>query len=130
MTDQLQHFYQAIGTIQGTLSLDGPHPILTVGDWDYPAYASKVVRRKHQPGQVQNFRVYPCVRHKQLTFQLVNVVDLPPTFVTLNGCWELYKDKPHFVIYRNGVLPPGDRFYRNLVPVFWDDAPPADGQLW
>jgi hypothetical protein len=39
-----QYFYQAIAIIRGQLKLDGPHPILTIGDWDYPAYASKVVR--------------------------------------------------------------------------------------
>jgi hypothetical protein len=130
MSDQPQHFYQAIAILQGQLKLDGSHPILTIGDWDFPDYASKVVRRKHQTGRVQNFRVYPCVRHKQLAFQLVNVVDSPPTSVTLNGCWELHKDVPHFIIYRNGELSPGDRFVRNLVPVFWESAPPADGQFW
>jgi hypothetical protein len=130
MSDQPQHFYQAIAILSGQLKLDGTHPILTIGDWDYPAYASKVVRRKHQPGQVQNFRVYPCVRHKQLAFQLVNVVDSPPTAITLNGCWELHKDVPHFIIYRNGELSPGDRFVRNIVPVFWENAPPAEGQFW
>jgi hypothetical protein len=130
MHDHSQHFYQAIAILQGQLKLDGSHPILTIGDWDFPAYASKVVRRKHQPEQVQNFRVYPCVRHKQLAFQLVNVVDSPPTAITLNGCWELHKDMPHFIIYRNGELSPGDRFVRNLVPVFWLDAPPADGRFW
>jgi hypothetical protein len=125
-----QHFYQAIAIIQGQLKLDGPHPILTIGDWHYPAYASKVVRRKHQPGQVQNFSVYPCIRHKHPAFQLVNVVDLPPTSLKLNGCWELHKGVPHFAIYRNGVLNPGDHFYRNLVPVVWENAPLADGQFW
>ncbi len=130
MTDQSQRFYQAIAIIQGILSLDGSHPVVTVGDAVFPAYASKVVRRKHQPGQVQNFRVYPCIRHKQPAFQLVNVVDLQPTIIKLNGCWELQKGAPHFAIYRNGVLNPGDRFCRNLVPVVWADAPPADGQFW
>jgi hypothetical protein len=130
MTDHTQHFYQAIAIIQGQLTLDGSHPILTIGDWDYPAYASRVVRRKHQPGQVQNFRVYPCVRHKKLAFQLVNVVESAPTPVTLNGCWELHKDVPHFMIYRNRELSPSDRFVRNLVPVLWENAPPADGQFW
>jgi hypothetical protein len=130
MTDHTQRFYQAIAIIQGILSLDGSHPVVTVGDAVFPAYASKVVRRKHQPGQVQNFRVYPCIRHKQPTFQLVNVVDLQPTAIKLNGCWELHKGEPHFAIYRNGVLNPGDHFCRNLVPVVWEDAPPADGQFW
>jgi hypothetical protein len=130
MPDQTQHFYQAIAIIQGILSLDESHPVITVGDVTFPAYASKVVRRKHQPGQVQNFRVYPCIRHKQPAFQLVNVVDLSPTPLKLNGCWELHKGVPYFAIYRNGVLPLGDHFYRNLVPVVWEDAPLADGQFW
>ncbi len=130
MNDQSQHFYQAIAIIQGILSLDGSHPVVTVGDAVFPAYASKVVRRKHQPGQAQNFRVYPCIRHKQPAFQLVNVVDLQPTPLKLNGCWELHKGAPYFAIYRNGVLNPGDRFCRNLVPVVWEDAPLADGQFW
>ena len=131
MTDPNQRFYQAIAIIQGTLLLDGSHPVVTVGDAVFPAYASKVVRRKHQPEQVQNFRVYPCIRHnKQPAFQLVNVVDLQPTPLKLNGCWELHKGAPYFAIYRNGILNPGDHFYRNLVPVVWEDAPLADGQFW
>ena len=130
MSDPSQHFYQAIAIIQGVLELDGSHPVITVEDAVFPAYASKVVRRKHQPGQVQNFRVYPCVRHKQPAFQLVNVVEEPATSITLMGCWELHKDVPYFAIYRNGVLNPGERFFRNLVPVIWDEAPQADGQFW
>jgi hypothetical protein len=130
MMVQPQYFYQAIAIVQGILSLDGSHPVVTVGDAVFPAYASKVVRRKHQPEEVQNFRVYPCIRHKQPAFQLVNVVDLQPTAIKLNGCWELHKGAPHFAIYRNGVLNPGDRFCRNLVPVVWEDAPPTDGQFW
>jgi hypothetical protein len=130
MTDPPQHFYQALAIIQGILSLDGSHPEIAIDDTVFSAYASQVVRQKHQPGRVQNFRVYPCIRHKQPAFQLVNVVDLPPTPIKLNGCWELQKGVPHFAIYRNGVLNPGDRFYRNLVPVLWKDAPPADGRFW
>jgi hypothetical protein len=56
MADPSPHYYQAIATIQGELILDDPHPVIVVGD--------STVRRKHQPGQVQDFRVYPRLRHK------------------------------------------------------------------
>lgn len=76
MTNQSQCFYQAIAIIQGILSLDDTQPVVTVDDAVFHTYAAKVVRRKLQSGQVQNFRVYPCIRHKQPAFQLVNVLDL------------------------------------------------------
>jgi hypothetical protein len=122
--------YQAIATIQGTLSLDGSHPVLDVEGMSFPAQASTVVRSKHQPGQVQNFRVYPRILNGQIGFQLVNILGSPPTPVTLMGCWELHQGLPYFGIYRNEVRNPRDRFGRTLVPVVWDDAPPADGQFW
>jgi hypothetical protein len=53
MTDQPERFYKAIAIIQDMLSLDGSHPAVTVGDAVFYTYASKVVRREHQPGQVQ-----------------------------------------------------------------------------
>jgi hypothetical protein len=53
MTDQPERFYQVIAIIQGMLSLNGSHPAITVGDAVFSTYASKVVRRKHQPGKVQ-----------------------------------------------------------------------------
>jgi hypothetical protein len=130
MTDPPKHFYQAIAVIQGDLLLDDTHPVLVLGNAPFPAYAGKLARKKHQPGQVQNFRAYPCIRHKQIAFQLINVVDSPPTPITLNGCWELHKSKPYFVVYRNEILFPGRQVHRSLVPVVWEDAPPADGQFW
>jgi hypothetical protein len=123
-------YYQAIATIQGTLSLDGTYPVLDVEGMSFPAQASTAVRSKHQPGQVQNFRVYPRIFNRQVGFQLVNILTTPPTPLTLRGCWELHQGLPYFSIYRNEVRNPRDRFGRTLVPVVWDDAPPADGQFW
>ena len=130
MTDPSLHRYQAITIIQGELVLNGDHPVLDMGGSTFPVYASKVVRKKHQPGQVQNFRVYPCVRHKQTAFQLVNVVETPPTPLTLHGCWELHKGSPFFIIYRNEILFPGHQILLSIVPVVGESAPPADGQFW
>jgi hypothetical protein len=130
MNDQSNHHYQAIAILQGTLSLDETRSTLTVGESVFPAFVSKTVCKKHLPGQKQNFRAYPCIRHKQAAFQLVNVVDTPPTPITLNGCWELHKGKPYFVIYRNEILSPSRHPLHSFVPVYWQDAPPADGQFW
>jgi hypothetical protein len=123
-------YYQAIATIKGTLSLDGSHPVLDVEGMSFPVQASTLVRSKHQPGQVQNFRVYPLILHRQAGFQLVNILSTPPTPMKLMGCWELHQGLPYFGIYRNEVRNPRDRFGRTLVPVVWNDAPPADGQFW
>jgi hypothetical protein len=123
-------YYQAIAIIQGTLLLDGSHPVLDVEGMSFPAQASTVVRSKHQPGQVQNFRVYPRILNRQAGFQLINIISTPPTPLTLKGCWELHQGLPYFGIYRNEARNPRDRFDRTLVPVVWDDAPPADGQFW
>ena len=109
--------------------LDGAHPVLVTNGSTFPVYASKTVRKKHQPGQVQNFRVYPCVRHKQTAFRLVNIVETEVTPITIRGCWELHKGSPYFVIYRNELFP-GHQVLRNLVPVVWENAPSADGQFW
>jgi hypothetical protein len=123
-------FYQAIAIIQGTLSLDGAYPVLTVGGHSFAAYVSVIARSKHQPGEVQNFRVYPCMRNRRKTFLVINVVDSQPTPIILKGCWDLYLDFPYFIIYRNKNTNPRDRLERNLVPVLWDEAPLPDGKFW
>ena len=132
MTDSTppSRYYQAIATIQGTLSLDGSYPVINIVGLDFPAQASQAVRRNHQPGQVQSFRVYPGILNRQVGFRLINIVDTPPTPLTLMGCWELHQGLRYFGIYRNEIRNPRDRFGRTLVPVVWDDAPPPDGQFW
>ena len=129
MTESSPHFYQAIATLRGTLSLDDTRSTLTVGESSYLAYATKTVRKKHWPGKEQNFVAYPCLRQKQLAFQIIKVVTSPETRILLHGCWELHKDIPYFIIYRNEIHNQSD-VKRCLVPVVWADAPAADGQFW
>ena len=129
MTDASPHFYQAIATLRGTLSLDDTRSTLTVGESSYLTYATKTVRKKLWPGKEQNFVAYPCIRQKQLAFQLIKVVTAPETRILLHGCWELHKDIPYFIIYRNEIHNQSD-VKRSLVPVVWADAPAADGQFW
>ena len=129
MTDPSPHFYQAIATLRGTLSLDDTRSTLTVGESSYLAYATKTVRKKHWPGKEQSFVAYPCIRQKQLAFQIIKVVTSPEPRILLHGCWELHKDIPYFIIYRNEIHNQSD-VKRSLVPVVWADAPAADGQFW
>ena len=129
MTESSPHFYQAIATLRGTLSLDDTRSTLTVGESSYLAYVTKTVRKKHWPGKEQNFVAYPCLRQKQLAFQIIKVVTSPEPRILLHGCWELHKDIPYFIIYRNEIHNQSD-VKRSLVPVVWADAPAADGQFW
>ena len=129
MTDPSPHFYQALTTLRGTLTLDDTRSTLTVGESSYLAYATQKVRKKHWPGKEQNFVAYPCLRQKQLAFQIIKVVTSPEARILLHGCWELHKDIPYFIIYRNEIHNQSD-VKRSLVPVVWADAPAADGQFW
>ena len=129
MTNSSQHFYQAIATLRGTLTLDDTRSTLTVGESSYLAYVTKTVRKKHWPGKEQNFVAYPFIRQKQLAFQIIKVVTSPETQILLHGCWELHKDTPYFIIYRN-QLNHTSEVHRSLVPVVWADAPVAYGQFW
>lgn len=132
MSEQSQQsrLYQAIGVVEGVLDLSTESPTLTVAQTSFPASVSKQVRRKHQPGQVERFRVYPGRTKGQLSFRVLARTNLPATTFTLKGCWELHQDAAMLVIYRNSIYFQGDRRLRNLVPVDWGNAPPTDGQYW
>jgi hypothetical protein len=59
--------YQAIGIIGGTLELmQPPYSNLVVGDYTYPVTVSRKAEVKHEPGQLQNFKVYPLVTEGRL----------------------------------------------------------------
>ncbi|HEY9823914.1 MAG TPA: hypothetical protein V6D19_00585 [Stenomitos sp.] len=130
MSDPPSLSYQAIATVQGQVELGESHATLTIGDAVFAAFASPSVRKRLVPDTVQTFRVYPRLWRSQLAFDIRKVVDGPALPVILNGCWGLSRDVPFFIIYRNELLHPGDRKLQTLVPVVWEDAPPADGQFW
>jgi hypothetical protein len=48
----------------------------------------------------------------------------------LKGCWEIRKDKPCMVVYRNELLHENDRHFETVIPVVWEDAPTPDGQFY
>jgi hypothetical protein len=122
--------YQAIGIISGILELtEGGQSSVLVGEQTYFVTFSPKVREKHQPGQLQNFKIYPAMREKELGFRLRIVTQTTPreSGIILKGCWEIHEEEPRLVIYRNfrtrctGIT---------VLPLIWEEAPVADGKYW
>jgi hypothetical protein len=125
-----QHFYQAIGVVEGILEIDDSNNTLTIGDKSFSVAVANAVRKKHQPQQTQYFRVYPSLKKGQTAFKIVSVVDFTPTNFTLKGCWELHQEEAFLAVYRNDISFQGERNLRSLVAVIWENAPEPDGQFW
>jgi hypothetical protein len=122
--------YQALGIISGILELtEGSQSSVLVGEQTYFVTFSPKVREKHQPGQLQNFKIYPAMREKELGFRLRIVTQTAPreSGIILKGCWEIHEEEPRLVIYRNfrtkstGIT---------ILPLIWEEAPVADGKYW
>ncbi len=130
MTEPQQHFYQAIATIDGILTLDGSNSSLSAGGSDFPVIVAKKVRQRHKPGEVQCFFVYPMYRRGQPAFKINNIVARAPEPIIIKGCWELNDNSPCMVVYRNALIHGSDKNLKNVFPVVWENAPDADGQFW
>ncbi len=122
--------YQAVGIISGILELtEGGQSNVLVGEQTYFVTFSPKVREKHQPGQLQNFKIYPAMREKELGFRLRIVTQTAPREpgIILKGCWETHEEEPRLVIYRNfrtrdtGIT---------ILSLIWEEAPVADGKYW
>jgi hypothetical protein len=122
--------YQALGIISGILELtEGGQSSVLIGEQTYFVTFSPKVREKHQPGQLQNFKIYPAMREKELGFRLRIVTQTTPreSGIILKGCWEIHEEEPRLVIYRNfrtrctGIT---------VLPLIWEEAPVADGKYW
>jgi hypothetical protein len=122
--------YQALGIISGILELtEGGQSSVLIGEQTYFVTFSPKVREKHQPGQLQNFKIYPAMREKELGFRLRIVTQTTPreSGIILKGCWEIHEEEPRLVIYRNfrtrctGIT---------ILPLIWEEAPVADGKYW
>jgi hypothetical protein len=130
MTEPQQHFYQAIATIEGILTLDGSNSSLSAGGSDFPVIVAKKVRQRHKPGEVQCFFVYPMFKRGQPAFKINNIVARAPEPIIIKGCWELNDNSPCMVVYRNELIHRDDKNLKNLFPVVWENAPEVDGQFW
>jgi hypothetical protein len=124
------HYYQAVATVQGELTLDGPDSALSVADSSFPAVVTRKVRKRYKPWLIQRFVVYPTIKKGQPALRVNNIVDRPIHPMILKGCWETRKDKPCMVVYRNELLHENDRHFETVIPVVWEDAPTPDGQFY
>jgi hypothetical protein len=122
--------YQALGIVSGILELTEEHySSLLIGEQTYFATVSQKVRKKHQPGQLQNFKIYPAIREGKLGFSLRAVTQKAPreAGILIRGCWEIYGEEPQLVIHRNLRT---RRATPTALPLIWKKAPIADGQYW
>jgi hypothetical protein len=122
--------YQALGIVSGILELTEDHySSLLIGEQTYFATVSPKVRKKHQPGQVQNFKIYPAIREGKLGLSLRAVTQKAPreAGILIRGCWEIYGEEPQLVIHRNLRT---RRATPTALPFIWKEAPVADGQYW
>ncbi len=125
--------YQAIGIISGVLELmQPPYSNLVVGDHTYLVTVSRKAEAKHEPGQLQNFKVYPLVTKGKLGFSLLRVIKEAPekSGMTLKGCWVMYEEEPRLIIYRNNNNNNRDRDSKTVLQLMWEEAPVADGKYW
>jgi hypothetical protein len=130
MPDRRTHYFQAVATVQGELTLDGPDSSLAVADSSFPVVVTRKARKRHKPWLIQRFFVYPTIKKGKPALRVNNIVDRPIHPMILKGCWEIRKDKPCMVVYRNELLHENDRHFETVVPVVWENAPPADGQFY
>jgi hypothetical protein len=123
--------YQALGIISGILELkEERYSSLLIGEETYLSTVSKKVWENHQPGELQNFKVYPIIVEGKLGFELRLVMQEVPreAGIVLRGCWEIYEEEPRLVIYRNSWS--RSITTKTVLPVIWKEAPDADGQYW
>ena len=124
------NYYQGLGVVSGVVDLSTAPQTITIDETAYPISFKQKARKKLQPGQTQNFRVYPFRKKGKLTFKAISVVSIDPAPFVLKGCWETHDDEPRFIVYRNQLRGPEDTLLSVIVPISWEDAPPADGQFW
>jgi hypothetical protein len=125
--------YQALGIISGILELmRPPYSNLIVGDHTYSVTVSQKAEEKYEPGQLQNFKVYPLVTKGKLGFSLLMAIKEAPersrSGMTLKGCWVMYGDEPRLIIYRNKKKNSGES--KTVLQLAWEEAPVADGKYW
>ncbi len=129
-TEQTERNYQAIGTVEGILELSDSCALLHMGETAFPVSVSPLVLKKHTPGQIQRFRVYPKLWQGKPSFSLVCVTESPVSPLVLKGCWQIHQDLPYLVIYRNQIRSKRDQKLFHLVSVQWPDAPKPNGKFW
>jgi hypothetical protein len=114
--------YQALGIVSGILELmQSKYSSLTVGEYIYCVTVCRRVKEKHQPGQLQNFKVYPLIIEGKLGFSLREVIKKTPekSVFFLKGCWTIYREELRLIIYRNNQ----DSDDKTVLQLIWEEAP-------
>jgi hypothetical protein len=122
--------YQALGIVSGILELtEDRYCSLMIGEKSYAVTVSPKVWEKHQPGQLQNFKIYPAIRDRELGFSLRLITQKMPreSGIILKGCWEIHEEEPQLVIHLNFRT---KRAKPTGLPLIWKEAPIADGKYW
>ena len=131
MTEPSHHIYQAIGTIEGILHVDGPSATLSIGEHAFPCTYKRMILPRLLPDEVQCFRVYPNWKDGQPCFKVICVTDKPPSPFTLKGCWKDTEGTSHIVIHRNRSTRYSDgESQHQSIPLVWENGPTVDGQFW
>jgi hypothetical protein len=123
--------YQALGIISGILELkEERYSSLLIGEETHLVTVSKKVWKNHQPGQLENFKIYPIIVEGKLGFKLRLVIEEVriEAGIILKGCWEIHEEEPRLVIYRNSKS--RSITTKTVLPLNWKEAPVADGQYW
>jgi hypothetical protein len=77
--------------------------------------------------------VYPNTLKGSLSFIVKKRAHSSQPIFVLKGCWEIHKEKPRLVVYRNGNYSQQSRQTgqeKSILYLSWPDAPPADGRFW
>ncbi len=133
MTEQqAQRHYQGFGTVEGELIGTPQESRLLIGASEFPVlgWVPVSVQRTYQPGTRQRFDVYPGAVGGKVGFRILRLTQRAELGLQLNGCWEERQGVPLLVVYRNRMPYKADLPLRVLVPLDWENAPPADWQFW
>ncbi len=132
---QAELFYQAIGELYASLvTTSSGTKVLDTGSSQYRALVPERVEQKYdksQGGQLY-WRVYPQFQDGQLVFKAVSVSQEPkssPGRFILQGDWV---NLGQLEIWRNAEAGKvnAKNWQPRLLPINWQDAPPADGSFW
>ncbi|NJM77053.1 MAG: hypothetical protein HC852_16285 [Acaryochloridaceae cyanobacterium RU_4_10] len=80
------HYYQAVATVQGKLTFDGPDSALAVADSAFPVRVTRKARKQHNSWLVQPFFVYPTLKKGKPALRINSIVDRLIHPMIIKGC--------------------------------------------
>jgi hypothetical protein len=128
-------FYQAIGELYASLVVTSSGTkVLATGENQYRAIVPEKIEKKYQKiqGGQLFWRVYPQFQDQHLAFVIVSVSEQlksEPGRFFIQGDWV---NLAQIEIWRNAEAGKvnAKNWRPRLLPISWQDAPPADGSFW